>query len=871
LRRDRLFAAVAEVLAAVAGRCPAVLVVEDVHWADSATLDLLTFLSGAGRGSVVLVVTCRSDEAPLDRQVAGWLAHVRGSEQVAEIRLGPLTAAESAEQVAGLAGGQLPGPVIGELCARAEGNPFFAEQLVAAALAGEVGSGSAAGLPARLADLLIARTGGCAADARRLLEALAVAARPLTEDLLAGMTGLKPEAVRAGLRELTQARLLAEGIPGAGCRPRHALLAEAVTAGLLPGERTAWHERAAVALAAAGDESLAAEVAGHWAAAGRADEELPARVAAAAAAERVFGYAEAAAHWQRAIAMSQALPGAGQAWADLPGLYVRAIDALVAAGDGERARRLADEAYKRFAVHPDPAVAARIWQRAAFLYRMEDVAAGLPLIEQALRLFEQAPPSGDQAEAWLTYGFIFLLYGQGRLEASFAALSRAREIAEAAAAAALLPRILPWLAAAACYRGQLDEGLALLGQGRALAEDSGDGQALLWAAISESDILLSLGKFEDAADVALGGLRVARQAGRESSADAVILVSNAASSLLFGGRTAEAAALIDPVTTGPPDRDRWIAHENRVVLDLRRGDFAGAAERWQANAVLADGGLLTWLAIDSEDAADLALWTGRPADALEAARRGLALFTDPDVTFWSVRLLTLGMRACADLAEQARARKEQDAAAAAIAAADSLAGWVSQMRGTPFTSHPAIAMIPAQRATWDAEQTRLAGASDPAAWSAAATAWDDLGCPHEAGYAWWRRAEADLADGHRSAATAALRAAAAAAEGHAPLQAQIRQLAQLARVALAEPTPAGSPAPSPPEAPVPYGLTGRELAVLRLVAAGRTNAQIGAELYISTKTASVHVTNILRKLGVSSRVQAAALAERAGLLDTARP
>ena len=72
-------------------------------------------------------------------------------------------------------------------------------------------------------------------------------------------------------------------------------------------------------------------------------------------------------------------------------------------------------------------------------------------------------------------------------------------------------------------------------------------------------------------------------------------------------------------------------------------------------------------------------------------------------------------------------------------------------------------------------------------------------------------------------------------------------------------------------APTPYGLTGRELAVLRLLAAGRTNAEIGTELYISPKTAGVHVSNILRKFGVSGRVQAAALAERAGLLHSSRP
>jgi len=108
-----------------------------------------------------------------------------------------------------------------------------------------------------------------------------------------------------------------------------------------------------------------------------------------------------------------------------------------------------------------------------------------------------------------------------------------------------------------------------------------------------------------------------------------------------------------------------------------------------------------------------------------------------------------------------------------------------------------------------------------------------------------------------------------AAEGHGPLLAQIRALAGRARISLRFPAGALN---APPSAGVPasYGLTGRELAVLRLLATGRTNAQIGAELYISPKTAGVHVSNILRKLGVSGRVQAAALAERAGLLPSAR-
>ena len=151
------------------------------------------------------------------------------------------------------------------------------------------------------------------------------------------------------------------------------------------------------------------------------------------------------------------------------------------------------------------------------------------------------------------------------------------------------------------------------------------------------------------------------------------------------------------------------------------------------------------------------------------------------------------------------------------------------------------------------------------AWHAAAKTWESLGWPHRAGYAWWRHAEAQLTAGQPAAAAAtALRAAAAAADGHAPLLAQVRLLAERARIRLDAPAAAAG-------ASAPYGLTERELAVLRLLAAGCTNAQIGRELFISPRTAGVHVTNILRKFGVSGRVQAAALAERAGLLGTPQP
>src|SRR5208283_2493712 len=399
------------------------------------------------------------------------------------------------------------------------------------------------------------------------LAGLAVAGRSLGEDVLAAVTGLEAGTVRRGLRELAAARLLAEDTSGGGHRPRHALLGEAVAAGLLPGERAVLHERAARALSATGDRALAAEVAGHWQAADRPAEELPARIAAAQDAERVCGCAEAAVHWQRAIELGLAQPdAAAAAGIDVPRLYVQAIDALYRAGDSVRAGIVAEEAYRRFAGDADPATAAVVRHRAAVVRAKDAPAAGLPLIEEALRLFEQAPPSSDHTHALLDYTTIFLLYGEERLQAG---------------RTALIPRTLSVIAFTAFVRGQVEEGFAALERGWVLARAARDGPGLMWLAGNESGALLKLAQFQRAAEVASRGLDDARQGGLQSWDLASRLSAHAAEALLALGRTAEAAALIDPLTTMPPDPDHWPAHVIRAEIDLLRGDTGAAARRWQ--------------------------------------------------------------------------------------------------------------------------------------------------------------------------------------------------------------------------------------------------------------------------------------------------
>jgi DNA-binding CsgD family transcriptional regulator len=862
-RHDRLFAAVAELFGWVARQSAVVLLIEDVHWADGATLDFLTYLVRMGRGDLVtVVVTCRSDEVPLDAAVADWLTHARRDAEVDEIRLGPLSRSDVTKQVSALVGAAPPAGLVEQVYARAEGHPFFTEQLVAAAVTDSEQFARPVELPARLAELMVARAARCSAESQVVLNALAVAGRPLSEGPLGEVTCLDEDMVRAAVHELTAARLLATPADGAH-RPRHALLAEAVAARLLPGEQVSLHERIARALEAAGDDTLAAEAAGHWAAAGRVRQELAARLTAARVAGRVFAYANAASHWQRAIELSDAEPDAELGdGVDVPHLYVRAVDALEASGERTRAGVVAEEAYRRFAGHPEPTTAAVIHLRAGLHRGFNSLADGLPLMEEALQLFDGARPSVEHAWAWFWYANI-LRHGEGSPAEVQAALNRGLEVAEAAGAAIVIPRIVNVLASLSFVRGDVEDGFRLFARARDQVEASGDAQTVVYFAMAESDDLLKMGKLEAATQVGLRGWDDARRCGVQSGANANTALINAVEGLLGRGRTAEAAALIDPLTSGPAYRSYWALQAARAEIDLLRGEVDAAAQRLQP---IQPGVSLDFARELGQLVAEVAVWAGRPEQALEEVQRLLRRLQGTNWVVFCGWLLAVGMRACADLAERDRARHHHAAVRAALAAADDLTFWVKRERDVPFTAHPFVASIPAQHATSEAERGRAAGASDPALWSVAAERWEALDYRHRAGYARWRQADALLAASHggKGAAATLLSTAAGLALEHVPLMRAIEELARRARIDLsvpAEPAASAKPAVEPA-----LGLTERELDVLRLLGQGKTNPEIAAALFISPRTAGVHVSHILRKLDATSRVQAASIAERAGLL-----
>jgi len=369
-------------------------------------------------------------------------------------------------------------------------------------------------------------------------------------------------------------------------------------------------------------------------------------------------------------------------------------------------------------------------------------------------------------------------------------------------------------------------------------------------------------------NVAANALDRARRRGAERGVMRALLLAHGAEALLELGLTGRAAELTDEIRDHVPEPDDWAAHMMRARVDVCQDAIERAVARVDAVRQLGLGGHMPAEYESQRTFAWVAVWAGDPRGALEWVEQSLARFVGTDTEMLCGEFLAIGARAVADLAGSARARRDEAGELHAGLARDRLLTALADMGGRPFTDHPYAARVPGDRADWEAELGRSVGRSDPDAWQEAGATWQRLGRPHRAAYALWRQSEALMTRSTTThEAATALRAAAQAATGMAPLMSAIQRLAERARISLDSIDEAKA---SPPRPIDPYDLTKRERLVLRLLAKGYTNARIGAELYMSPKTASVHVTNILRKLQVLNRTEAAAVAERAGLIENER-
>ncbi|MGO9083196.1 MAG: helix-turn-helix transcriptional regulator [Streptosporangiaceae bacterium] len=858
IARQQLFGAVLGLLAELAGRAPVLLVMEDLHWADRSTRDLLTFLSRVlHRESIMIVGTYRADELHRGHPLRAMAAELTRLPGVTAMSLRPLPDDALAQHLTALAGRPLPAAELGAILARAEGNAYYAEELLAAAAAGSE-------LPADLADLLLARVQRLSPHGQQVLRTAAVAGRRVQDEVISSVCGLPPADYERAVREAVASQLLVVDADQ-GYAFRHALLREAVYADLLPGERTRLHARLAELLSAGGQPDVpgtAAELAQHALASHDIAGGFAASVRAGREAERVAAPAEAHRHFDQALALWERVPGPEQLAGMSRGqLAWESANNAAASGDITRAVQQLRRLTGLLDASADPVLASRSSERLSFfLLELGERGAAADAARAAIDALPAGQPSWERARALATYAHT-LLYAEN--------LSPAREMAQQARLAAQQAAALSVEADTLVTLGLLDEraghpdqAVSLFTMAHEQSRDAGALGVHLRAAFQKARIHLERGDLAAASGTAHAGLHRAEQAGLSLAPYGLDLQYLHYLTHFADGAWDHAQQLADGFPVRVSSGREAVLSAMALFIDVARGTpavpdrRAWLEQQWHTDsfAEYLGRGLL----------AEHALWSG---DAHAAAAQAQAAI---DVEARSsgyapplIRVAAVGLAAQADLAERARAAGDEAAARAATGAAEALIGTARD--GAAHRSRPASVLGVDGRgwlARAEAEWARARGRNDPGAWRQVLAEFGP-GYPYETARSRWRLAEALAAAGARQEARGEWQRAAAAADqlGARPLRSALADLARRARL-----DPAGQRGAAPGgDAPSRLGrLTARESEVLRLVAAGRSNREIAGALFIAPKTASVHVSNILAKLGASTRTEAAAIAHAEG-------
>jgi DNA-binding CsgD family transcriptional regulator/tetratricopeptide (TPR) repeat protein len=866
----RLFELLLGLLGRLGEQTPLVLVVEDLHWADRSTRDLLAFLArNLRRERVLLVVTYRNDE-PGQQQMGPYLAEMDRGGRVERIELARLDQVDTGAQLVGILGAAPAAQLIEAVFARSEGNPFFTEELLTVVQAG-LGE-----LPTTLRDLLRGRVQALPERAQHVLEVVAVAGRRMPHRLLATVAGLDDRQLDSALREAVASHLLVTRPGEGGYDVRHALLGEVIVADLLPGERARLHTALAHTIAdllGSGEldwSGSAAEVAVHWDRAGDLPKALEWSVRAGAEADGSYAFAEAFHHYGRALDLWDRVADAEtRAGMDRVEVLQRTARAANASGDVYGALALVDLALGEIDPAVDPLRAGLLHERrGVYLMATRDLQARFEALREAVRLIPPDPPSKERARVLASFAEALVL--ASRTEQAQAVGEEAVALARQLGAELELGRALVALGGAQADSGSFEAAVGSLREACRLAEQHADldtlGRAWGWL----GDALMQAGRLEDAVEVSLSGREPLRRLGLAGQWQDTFLMVLAAKALFKLGRWDEAYGLATQALAKAQPEEGYI-FLTVATLEVGRGEFHAAAAHLETvrERSLSLAGMPSHARQYAALVAELRVWQGRLEEARAAVQDGLDRVAETDERLRSGLLLCLGMRVEADQAELGRARHDQGEVQAAMGAANALASRAAAIAPNPLLPGTTpILTTPAVAALFDAERSRLEGRSDPIQWQQAAVAWLALGRPYPAAYAQWRQAEALLASrAPKAQAEETLRAAHAVAVrlGAAPLRRELELLAKRGRVRLAAPAEPAVAEPEVLSVAASLGLTRREAEVLALIAAGRTNRQIGKELFIAPKTAGVHVSRILAKLGVAGRGEAAAVAHRLGL------
>ena len=912
-RQARMLEGVLGMLGRLGERQPVVLMLEDVHRADAATRALATFLARIARSQrLTLVITHRPDEVTRsDPWSADHALIASAPRSVPELVLAALERGEIGRLIEAIEGERPSASVLLLVAERSGGNPLAAEELLAARR--ELSTVS----PTETLEALIrARLAIRSPECRRVLRLMAPAGVPLrTAELAQAAETFEVGAVRRPPRSSSAPRRagsvldadlttgLAEAIEHGFLVEtedhldfRHELIARAVDEDLLPFTRVRYH--AAIAAAVAHRPSVAAH---HLLQANDHHGARDAFLAAAADAANVNAPAD------ELDAIEAALSIATED-GDQTTLKVRAAEAAFAAGRATRAIAFAESAMAGLDGRRDRVRLGLLHERLGHYRRAVGDAEGAMAARQ--RAVDLVPDEPTHERATVLAALAQLKMLDGTFSEAEGLAREAIRVARACLPAALAQEAhaTTTLAVALAWGNDPESAIALLDEAARMAAESGDVDEQFRIRANLTTVLDLVGRRAEAVDVAYRGIDEARAAGLEA-VYGNFLRGNAPDSLFILGRWDEARALSETSLEWLPVGINFlnsIVNLATVEIELDAGEAAGRllGQTLLELEAVRDSQLAVPFYLAS---ASFALWRGDVADAERVAARGWELVRGTEDWVLTARMVAMAAEVDSVAAAEAHERHDLPALAAIRARTPAIveeAAAVVQRHGVS-TTIGSRRTADTYLATARAYCARIDDRDDPVAWAAVAQSWGRLVAPYEMARARWREAEAHLARDGRSGRTAARRPLLEATGialklGARPLLRQLRELGQRALIPLPDevealladaapiaapaspPVPSADSAPGRPSALVlgvagepavdgnghgTFGLSAREREVLRLIAQGRTNPEIGERLFITRKTVGVHVGNILAKLGVSGRVEAAAVAIRLGLTE----
>ena len=859
LAQARLFEAMLGLFARAGREAPVVLVIEDLHWADPSTRGFLSFLvRNIGHERLLLVATYRSDELHRRHPLRQFVAEVERLPVVQRMELAPFTRREVSQQLAAILNAPPDHLLVDELFARSQGNPFFAEELLAAS----VPSGGQR-IPESLRDALTLRVERLSAEAHQVVRLAAVVGSIIGHRLLVSTSGMAEGELAGALREAIENNVLVQDRANESYAFRHELMREALYEELLPGERVALHAGIARALEndprlAVGAHGAAAQRAVHWSAAHEVASALVASVQAGAEAEEVWSFEEANAHFERAVELWASIaPEQRPDGVSLVGLLGRAAEGAYLSGQNHRAVTLTRSTLEAIDADREPAAAGLAHERLGrYLLADFTLPDALAQYRAAAALLPEEPSA---ARASILAGEAHILMLQGEALQARVPCEEAVRVAREVGAAEVECDALNTLGALLTMLGGCDEGIGPLRAGMKLAEDLGALEELRRAYINLTQLLDEAGRLEEAAELGRQGWERLRS--RIGNA-AVYLAAEAG--LRFGrlGRFEEAMVVLEEAAeTARPGTLAGMLHAALAELTAQRGELDRARVHLDSAGRMLGDDFAYWTLSRGAAAAEVALASGRPEELRQI------FDTDGELPrvypSYLLPLHALALRAEATLAQRARAVGDGPAESDAVERARTLLGRAQALitpETWPLGAAPSETLLELELCELEALRASAEDRAD--GWSELADRWEQLGRPLRGAYARLREAQAALGEGlSRDRVRDALLLAHAAARniGAQPLLEEIELVGRRLRVRAGGETEALAEA---------AGLTPRELDVLRLIAQGRTNPEIGQTLYMSPKTASVHVSRILSKLDVKTRTEAVATAHRLGLLET---